>query len=117
MFYEKRCLRNFAKFTEKHLYQSLYFNKVAGLRPVTLLKIETLAQVFSFEFCEISKKTFSYRTPSVAASGYDLHQPLYYSPVFFFTFVSGIIISFMTSGSSFFVLNAVYSILFKNLVP
>ena len=29
---------------------------------------ETLAQVFSCEFCEISKNTFSYRTPLVAAS-------------------------------------------------
>ena len=32
------------------------------------IKKETLAQVFSFEFCEISKNTFSYRTPLVAAS-------------------------------------------------
>ena len=40
--------------------------KVAGLRPTTLLK-ETLAQVFSCEFCKISKSTFSYRTPPVAA--------------------------------------------------
>ena len=30
--------RNFAKFTGKHLYQSLFFNKVAGLTPATLLK-------------------------------------------------------------------------------
>ena len=35
-----------------------------------LMKKETLAQVFSCEFCEISKNTFSYRTPPVAASGY-----------------------------------------------
>ena len=34
----KGALRNFAKFTEKHLCQSLFFNKVAGLRPATLLK-------------------------------------------------------------------------------
>ena len=35
-----------------------------GVRaPATLLKKETLAQVFSCEFCEISKKTFFYRTP------------------------------------------------------
>ena len=31
-------LRNFTKFTEKHLCQSLFFNKVAGLRPTNLLK-------------------------------------------------------------------------------
>ena len=39
-------LRNFAKFTGKHLSQSLFFKK------------ETLAQVFSCEFCETSKNSF-----------------------------------------------------------
>ena len=33
-----------------------------------LIKKETLAQVFSCEFCKISKNTFCYRTPPVAAS-------------------------------------------------
>ena len=51
-------LRNFAKFTGKHLCQSLFFN----------IKEETLAQVFSCEFCEISKNPFPYRTPLVAVS-------------------------------------------------
>ena len=32
VFYKKGVLRNFAKFTGKHLRESLYFNKVAGLR-------------------------------------------------------------------------------------
>ena len=32
------------------------------------IKIEALAQVFSCEFCEMSKNTFYYRTPLVAAS-------------------------------------------------
>ena len=32
------------------------------------IKKETLAQVFSCEFCEISKNTFFHRTPLVAAS-------------------------------------------------
>ena len=31
-------LRNFSKFTGKYICQSLYFKKVAGLRPPTLLK-------------------------------------------------------------------------------
>ena len=35
---KKGVLRNFTKFTRKHLRQSLFFNKVAGLRPATLLK-------------------------------------------------------------------------------
>ena len=37
-----------------------FFNKVAGLM--------SLALVSSFEFCEIFKKTYFYRTPLVAAS-------------------------------------------------
>ena len=32
------------------------------------VKKETLAQVFSCEFCEISKNTFFHRTPLAAAS-------------------------------------------------
>ena len=55
---EKGALRNFAKFAGKLLCQSLFFNKVAGSRPATFIKKETLAQVFSCEFCEISKNTF-----------------------------------------------------------
>ena len=35
---------------------------------IKLIKKEILAQVFSCEFCEISKNTFFYRTPLVAAS-------------------------------------------------
>ena len=41
---EKDILRNFTKFTGKQMGQSLFFNKVTGLRPATLLKKETLAQ-------------------------------------------------------------------------
>ena len=39
-------------------------------RVCNFIKKETLAQVFSCEFCEISKNTFFYRTPLVAASVY-----------------------------------------------
>ena len=58
VFCKKGVLRNFAKFTGTHLCQSLFFGKIAGLRPATLLNKETLAQVFSCEFWEISKNTF-----------------------------------------------------------
>ena len=34
----KVVLRNFTKFTGEHLYESLLFNNVAGLRPVNFLK-------------------------------------------------------------------------------
>ena len=58
---KKVVLKNFAKFTRKHLYQSLFCNKVAGLQlPQTynFIKKGTLAQMFSCEFCEIFKNTF-----------------------------------------------------------
>ena len=35
---KKTFLRNFAKFTGKHLCQTLFFHKVGGLSPPTLLK-------------------------------------------------------------------------------
>ena len=38
VFCKKGVLRNFAKFTGKHLCHSLFFNKVAGLRTATLSK-------------------------------------------------------------------------------
>ena len=38
VFCKKGALKNFVKFTGKHLCQSLSFNKVAGLRPATLFK-------------------------------------------------------------------------------
>ena len=50
---KKSCLRNFAKFTGKHLCQSLFFKKSL------FIKKETLAQDLSYEFYEISKNTFS----------------------------------------------------------
>ena len=37
MFYKKGVLKNFSKFAGKHLYRSLFFNKVAGFRPQKLL--------------------------------------------------------------------------------
>ena len=65
VFCKKGVLRNLAKFTGKHLCQSLFFNKVAG----NFLKNETLAQLFSCEFSKIFENIFfSYRTPPVATS-------------------------------------------------
>ena len=54
------ALRNLAKFKGKHLCQSLFLNK--------FIKKETLAKVFSCEFCEISGSAFLHRVPLVAAS-------------------------------------------------
>ena len=49
MLLKKGVLRNFAKFTGKHLCQSLFIKK------------ETLAQMFSCQFRNISKNTFYYK--------------------------------------------------------
>ena len=68
-FCKKGDLRNFAKFTGKQLCQSPFFNKVAG-QACHFIKKETLVQVFSCEFCEVSKNTFSYRTPPLTASAW-----------------------------------------------
>ena len=38
--------RNFARFTGKHLWQSLFFNKVAGLRSENLSKRDSGTGVF-----------------------------------------------------------------------
>ena len=67
VFCKNGVLRNFAKFTGKHLCQTLFFNKV------DFIKKMALAQVFSCEFWrtlfqEISKNTFSCRTPLVFVS-------------------------------------------------
>ena len=45
VFCKEVVLENFTKFTGKHMFQSLFFDKVAGLRLATNKK--TLAQVFS----------------------------------------------------------------------
>ena len=59
--------RNFAKFTGKHLCQSLFF--ITKLRAASnFIKKETLAQLFCCEFGEICENIFFYRTPLVAAS-------------------------------------------------
>ena len=68
VFYKKGVLRNFAKFTGKHLCQSLFFNKVAGMRTATLLKKRLWHRCFPLNFAKFLKKPFSYRTPPVADS-------------------------------------------------
>ena len=68
VFFKKGALRNFVKFTGKHLRQSRYARVSFATSACNFNKKETLAKVFSCEFCEISKNTFSYRTPLVAAS-------------------------------------------------
>ena len=55
---KKDVLKNFPQFTGKHLCQS----------PCNFIKKETLAHVFSREFCEIFKNTFLIEHPRATAS-------------------------------------------------
>ena len=55
-FCKKGVLKNFTKLTGKHLCQSLFIKK------------EALAQVYSCEFCEISKNIFSSKLQPTTAS-------------------------------------------------
>ena len=66
-FCKQGILRSFAKFTVKHMFQSLFVDKLQA-KAYNFIKKETLVQVFSCKFCEICKDTFSYRTPPLAAS-------------------------------------------------
>ena len=65
MFFKICVLKNFASFTKTTVVKSL-FDKVARLRPATLLKRDS--KVFSSEISNIFRSTYFYRAPPVAAS-------------------------------------------------
>ena len=65
VFCKKGVLKIFARFTWKHLCQSLFFNKVAGT--ATLLKIESGAGLFLWILWNFEEHLFN-RTVLVAAS-------------------------------------------------
>ena len=58
VFCEKVVPRNFPKFTGKHVCQSLFFNKVVGLRPGTLLKKRLWHRCFPVNFVEFLRIPF-----------------------------------------------------------
>ena len=62
MFYKKGALKNFTKFTGKHLCQSLFFNKVAGLRRATLLNKILWHRYFPVNFAKLLRTSFSQST-------------------------------------------------------
>ena len=58
VFFRKGVLRNFSKFTGTHMCLSLFFNKVAGLRPATLLKKRLWHRCFPVNFAKILRTSF-----------------------------------------------------------
>ena len=63
----KGVLLNFAKFTGKDLYQGVFLNKVAGLRPATSLRKRLWHRCFPLNFAKFIRTSF-YRTPLVSSS-------------------------------------------------
>ena len=62
MFYKTGVLENLVKFTVKHLCWSPFFNKVAGLRPATLLKKRLQHKCCSANFAKFFKTSFLQNT-------------------------------------------------------
>ena len=58
VFLKKGVLRNFTKFTRKHLCLSLFFNKVASFSPATLLKNRLWYGCFPVNFVKFLKTSF-----------------------------------------------------------
>ena len=55
-------LRNFAKFTGKHMCHRLFFNKVASLRPATLLRKSLWHRCFPVNFAKFLSTPFLQNT-------------------------------------------------------
>ena len=68
-FFKESVTRNFAEFKIKYLCRNFFFDKVK-LWIFNFIKNESLAQVFSCEFCEICKKTFFAEHDRATASDY-----------------------------------------------
>ena len=62
MFCKKGVLKNFAEFIGKQLCQSPFFNKVAGLRPETLVRKRLLRRCFPVNFTKILRTSFLQNT-------------------------------------------------------
>ena len=58
VFCKRDVLRNFAKFTGKHLCERLSFKKVAGLRPATLLKKSLWHKCFPVNLATLLRTPF-----------------------------------------------------------
>ena len=57
-----RVLKSFAKLKGKHLCQSLFFGKVIGLRPATLLKKRLWHRRFPVNFAKLLRTPFLQNT-------------------------------------------------------
>ena len=64
---KRGVLKNFAKFTGKHMCRSCFLNKTAGFRPAILLQKSFRNRCFPLNFVRFLRSPIFYRTPQVAA--------------------------------------------------
>ena len=83
-------LRNFTKFTGKHLCQSLFLNKVAGLRSATLLKKKLWHRCFPVNFAKVLRTSFLQNTSGQLL----LNGPFICKPIHWFLLQSNGLVSF-----------------------
>ena len=76
---KKGVLRNFTKFTGKHLCQSLFFNKVPGLRPATLLKKRPWHRYFPVNSAKFLRTLFLRNTSGRLLLSSKCMSPNYFS--------------------------------------
>ena len=75
---KKGVLKNYTKFTGKHLCQSIIFNKVEGLRPATLLKKRLSHRCFPVNFAKFLRTPFLNNTPGRLLLTILIHQLIVY---------------------------------------
>ena len=103
----KGVLRNFAKFTGKHLRQSLFFNKAA--RHATLLKKRLWHRCFPVNFGKLPRTTFLQKTSGRVLLYFRLtinacHEDIHLSHMRVQTFLYSQWQCFLFEGSSFLVI-------------
>ena len=84
----KGVVRNFAKFTGKDLCQSLFCNKVTGLRPATLLKKRLWRRCFPVNFAKFLGQLFLQNTPGRLLLEFQLFSVLLWRPFQTFLYIA-----------------------------
>ena len=107
-------LNIFAKFTGKHLSQILFFNKVAGIRPVTSLKERLWSRRFFMNFAKLRTPILKTICERLLAAGWRTTQKLNRRDLLLLRCLVYINIS-VASSFPFFYLRFLYTYLKLNL--
>ena len=116
MFRKKSVLRNFAKSTWKHLCQSLFFNKFAGLRPTTLLKKEASKGVFLWILRNFKEHIFD-RTPPENTITYWNYINYYYKTITIITIIQLLLLLLKLLFKNYYITIIYYMQWFARTMP